>query len=128
MDPAGVYARRYEGGGDQLCLVAEGTGGRRFRFGAETRFGGDEYCLGRGKARLAGTKLLLEFDAGLGRQPCTIVADYEGDRIVLPGSVDIACAASCSDRGSFAGVAFPRSASNGSADTLRDGNGKALCN
>ena len=127
IDPTGSYARRYEGGGDSLCLVPEGSSGRRFRFGAETRIGGEEYCRGRGKARLAGNKLLFEFDGGSGQQ-CTIVADYEGDRIVLPGSVDIACASLCSDRGSFAGVRFPRTSREASAALkLNDRTGRALC-
>lgn len=127
ISPAGAYVRRYEGGGDRLCLVPEDDGKRRFRFGAETRFGGDEYCLGRGKARLAGSKLLLDFDMSMGSQPCTIVAEYEGDRIILPGSIDIACAALCSDRGSFAGVSFPRATREVAPESLKDRNSAALC-
>ncbi len=127
INPAGAYSRRYEGGGDSLCVVAEGVSGRRFRFGAETRIGREEYCLGRGEARLAGSKLLLEFEATSGQQ-CTIVADYEGDRIVLPGSVDLSCAGLCSDRGSFAGVRFPRvSREEAGALSLKDRAGRSLC-
>lgn len=127
-DPVGLYERRYEGGGDRLCLTPEGTGGKRFRFGAETRFGGEEYCLGRGKARLAGNKLLLTFDGGAAGSACVIVTEYEGDRIVLPGSVDLTCAALCSGRGSFAGVSFPRAQRTAArASAPRDRDGKLLC-
>lgn len=126
VDPAGIYQRRYEGGGDRLCLVPEGTGGKRFTFGAETRFGGEEYCLGRGKARLAGDKLLLTFEGG--GSSCVIVAGYEGDRIVMPGSVDVSCAALCSGRGSFSGASFPRvRQEKGREQPLKGGDGQPLC-
>jgi len=105
-EPAGRYGRRYDGGSDSFCLVPDGSARGRYRFGAETRIGGDEYCRGTGMARRAGDKLLLRFEGRGG--DCRIVARYEGDKIVMPGGLDVACAAVCSSRGSFAGVAFPR--------------------
>jgi hypothetical protein len=105
-DPSGRYGRRYEGGTDSLCLIPDGSTRGRFRFGAETRIGGEEYCRGTGRAKLSGDKLLLRFE-GVG-SACLIVARYEGDKIVLPGGLDLSCAALCSSRGSFAGVSFPR--------------------
>ena len=106
IDPAGRYGRRYEGGRDSLCLVPDGSARGRYRFGAETRIGRDEYCRGTGRARLAGDKLLLDFAEGDGA--CRIVARYEGDKVVMPGGLDVSCAALCSSRGSFSGVSFPR--------------------
>lgn len=103
--PAGRYARRYEGGSDRLCVTPDGASRDRYRFGAETRIGQDEYCRGTGSAKLSADKLLLRFD-GAGKD-CMIVARYEGDKIVLPGGLDVACAALCSSRGSFSGVSFP---------------------
>jgi len=126
IDPAGRYARRYEGGSDRLCLVADDAVSGGYRFGAETRIGQDEYCRGRGTAKRSADKLLLRFD-GAGRN-CLIVARYEGDKIVLPGSLDINCALLCSSRGSFAGVTFPRVDRDGAAAArMADKDGKALC-
>ncbi len=104
-NPAGRYARRYEGGSDRLCLIPDGASRSRYRFGAETRIGQDEYCRGTGSAKLSADKLLLRFE-GAGKD-CMVVARYEGDKIVLPGGLDAACAALCSSRGSFSGVSFP---------------------
>lgn len=126
-DPAGRYGRRYEGGSDRLCLVPDGSASAgRYRFGAETRIGQDEYCRGQGSARRSADKLLLRFD-GAGRD-CLIVARYEGDKIVLPGSLDLNCAVLCSSRGSFAGVSFPRVDRDGAAAARMTGeDGRALC-
>lgn len=105
-DPAGRYGRRYEGGSDSFCLIPDGGARGRYRFGTETRIGEDEYCRGGGKAKMSADKLLLRFD-GRGDE-CLIVARYEGDKIVMPGGLDVKCAELCSSRGSFAGVSFPR--------------------
>ena len=105
-DPVGRYARRYEGGSDRLCLIAEDGKRGRYRFGAETRIGEEEYCRGTGTATLSKDKLLLRF--GGNGSACLVVARYEGDGIVLPGALDLSCAALCSSRGSFAGARFPR--------------------
>jgi hypothetical protein len=105
-DPAGRYGRRYEGGSDSFCLIPDGGARGRYRFGAETRIGQEEYCRGTGRTRLTADKLMLHFD-GAGKD-CMIVARYEGDKIVFPGGLDLRCAALCSSRGSFAGVSFPR--------------------
>ena len=106
IDPAGRYGRNYEGGRDRLCLVPDGNARGRYLFGAETRIGQDEYCRGRGHAKLSADKLLLRFeDRG---KDCLIIARYDGDQIVMPGALDVSCAQLCSSRGSFAGVSFPR--------------------
>jgi len=125
-DPAGRYGRRYEGGSDRLCLVPDEAGGADYRFGAETRIGQEEMCRGTGSARRAGDKLLLRFD-GAGKN-CLIVARYEGDKIVLPGSLDLNCTVLCSSRGSLAGVSFPRLDHDGAAArAMEDGGGRPLC-
>ncbi|MBT2187118.1 hypothetical protein [Sphingobium nicotianae] len=126
IDPSGRYGRRYEGGSDSLCVVPDGSARGRYRFGAETRIGGEEYCRGTGHARLSADKLLLRFD-GAGSE-CMIVARYEGDKIVMPGGLDLHCAALCSSRGSFSGVAFPRLDRDvATARGTRDARGQPLC-
>ena len=126
IDPAGRYGRRYEGGSDSLCLIPDGSARGRYRFGAETRIGGDEYCRGSGQAKLSADKLLLRFE-GAGSQ-CMIVARYEGDKIVTPGGLDLQCAALCSSRGSFSGVAFPRLDRDvAAARGMRDAKRQQLC-
>lgn len=125
-DPSGRYGRRYDGGADSLCLIPDGAARGRFRFGAETRIGGEEHCRGTGRAKLSGDKLLLRFE-GAG-SACLIVARYEGDKIVLPGGLDLACASVCSSRGSFAGVSFPRRDRDVvAAREMRDTKGGFLC-
>lgn len=123
-DPAGSYGRSYDGGRDRFCIAPhEGEDGR-YRFGAEMRIGGDEYCRGIGTARRAGERLILSFAGGA----CVIVARYEGDRVVLPGAVDTACASLCSSRGSFAGVTFPLiSGGERAARDVASVDGQPLC-
>lgn len=109
-DPTGSYGRTYDGGRDRLCLVHD-DGEGRYRFGADVRIGEEERCSGTGTARYAGDRLIFSFSGST----CMIVARYEGDRIVMPGAVDTACAAHCSNRGSLAGVTFPRTGSDEAA-------------
>lgn len=126
IDPAGRYGRRYEGGSDSLCLIPDGSARGRYRFGAETRIGADEYCRGTGRAKMSADKLLLRFEGQASE--CLIVARYEGDEIVMPGGLDLACAALCSSRGSFAGVRFPRMDRDVSAARqMRDKDKAILC-
>ena len=131
IDPAGRYGRRYEGGADSLCLVPDKEERRdHYRFGVETLIGGDEYCRGTGTAKLAGDKLILRFDGrrGLDSAACLIVARYEGDRIAMPGALDISCALQCSRGGSLAAVSFPRIDGDvAAARQMRDGKKDLLC-
>jgi hypothetical protein len=119
-DVAGSYGRAYEGGDDRLCLAANGGSGEGYRLGVEIRIGQEEYCRGRGSARRSGDTVILTLAEGR----CIITAQYEGDRLVLPGAVDRACAALCSERGSLAGVTFPRISSD---DAMTGSDGKSLC-
>jgi hypothetical protein len=109
VSPVGLYSRRHEAGADSLCVMPGKDGG--FRFGAQAMFGADERCTGKGTAKRAGDKLILSFS---GRDRCIIVAQYEGDRVALPGVVDMKCNDLCEGRGSFEGVSFPRVASEAS--------------
>ena len=125
-NPVGRYGRRYEGGVDRLCIVPEREGSDRYRFGAEMRIGGDEYCRGAGEAELDGDMVSLRFE-GIGKG-CTIKARYEGDRLVMPGQLDMACNLLCSSRGSFGGTAFPRIDRDAAAAAqMRDANKALLC-
>lgn len=124
-DPEGGYGRSYEGGHDRLCLVAEKGASDRYRLGAEIRIGDEEYCRGRGRARHLGNSLKLDFDGG----KCVIVARYEGDRVVIPGAVDTACAGLCNGRGTLAGTSFVRIDGDSRATALGqvDDDEKPLC-
>jgi hypothetical protein len=122
-DPVGSYGRTYEGGRDRLCIVPD-DGEGRYRFGAEMRIGDEGRCGGSGTARYAGDRLIFNFAGGT----CLIVARYEGDRIVMPGAVDVACASLCSDRGSLAGVTFPRTGNDqAAARRSKTHDGDRLC-
>jgi hypothetical protein len=122
-EPYGSYGRVYDGGQDRLCVLPEGAGAS-YKFGVEVRIGDEEYCRGKGSARRAGNLLIFRFAGGR----CTITARYEGDRIVMPGAVDRGCASLCSTRGSFAGVIFPRIATDvGAARGVADNDGAPLC-
>lgn len=122
ISPVGLYQRRHEAGRDLLCVVADGP--NKFRIGAEVEFGEGQTCKGRGTARRAGDKLILRFP----RAQCTIVATYEGDRVALPGVVDVHCADLCQNRASMEGVAFPRLAYDEKAAlAARDRGGDGLC-
>ncbi|CAN5295968.1 hypothetical protein BH10PSE13_BH10PSE13_21180 [soil metagenome] len=120
-DPIGSYGRTYDGGEDRLCLAGgANSGDATYRAGVEIRIGEEEYCRGVGTARRSGDQLILSLANGR----CTISARYEGDRLVMPGVVDSACASLCSMRGSLAGVTFPRL----SADArVNASDGKPLC-
>lgn len=124
--PVGRFGRRYDGGVDRLCIVPESEGSERYRFGAEMLIGGDEYCRGAGEARIDGNTLSLRFE-GIG-EGCTIDARYDGDRLVMPGQLGMACNLLCSSRGSFAGTAFPRIDRDAAAAAqMRDANKALLC-
>lgn len=123
ISPVGLYRRDHEAGRDSLCIMPD-TGGH-LRFGLEAVFGEEPNCRGHGLARRAGDKLILSFRGG---DRCIVVAQYDGDRVALPGVVDMACADLCEGRGSLEGVSFPRVANDAaSALKARDRAGKPLC-
>ncbi len=120
--PVGLYRHRHESGRDSLCILPGEEG--RMRFGLEAVFGENIECHGQGTLRQSGDKLILNF----ARSACLVVARYEGDRIVLPGALDVDCNRVCGDRGTLEGVTFPRvSASASVAADARSDKGSALC-
>ena len=122
VSPVGLYSHSHEGGRDSLCVLP-GEGGH-FRFGMEAQFGKDSACRGYGTARVSGDKLILNF----ARSACLVVASYEGDRISLPGALDVSCSDLCTERGALEGVSFPRLSKDArSAEAARDHLDNSLC-
>lgn len=122
VSPIGLYTHRHEAGRDSLCIAPAGEG--EMTFGMEAVFGESNRCIGRGKVRTAGDKLIFHFR----RSTCLIIGIYDGDRVSLPGALDVNCADLCVDRASFEGVSFPRTSSDAAAArTARDRDGKSLC-
>lgn len=123
IDPKGLYQRRHEGGTDTICLIPDGK--KEYRFGAAAFSGGNSRCAGRGRAKRAGQLLIMRFDKP---SRCIIIAQYQGDRLAMPGVVDIECDKLCAERASFAGVAVPRvSSGEAAARSVRSIDGKPLC-
>lgn len=117
-DITGLYARDT----DRVCVVPGATG---YRIGVFVDYGEKLRCSGSGTVTRAGEKLRIDF-AGAG---CSFDARFEGDRIVFPGRLPDACRKLCSERASLAALDVTRlSDSLSEASTLRDGNGKLLCN
>lgn len=120
--PIGLYRIRHEAGQDSLCIVKGKDGA--LRFGLEAAFGEHSECHGSGAVRRSGDRLIMNFD----RSACLIVADYQGDRVALPGALDVECDRLCSERGSLEGVSFPRvSRDEGVAHDARSRKGEPLC-
>jgi len=127
LSPVGLYRQRHEAGRDSLCILPSGSeedqakadADAPLRFGLEASFGENIDCRGRGTLRTAGDKLILNFD----RSACLIVAHYEGDRVVLPGTLDAKCRKLCSERGSLEGVSFPRVSREASIAAAAEGSG-----
>lgn len=120
--PIGLYRSSHESGQDSLCIVKGKDDG--MRFGLEASFGENSECHGSGGIRRSGDRLIMNFD----RSACLVVADYQGDRVALPGALDVECDRLCSERGSLEGVYFPRvSRSEGVAHDARSRNGDPLC-
>lgn len=121
--PIGLYRSRHESGVDSLCIVPASEPGR-MRFALEAAFGEQSECHGRGSLRRSGERLVMNFD----RSACLIVAAYEGDRVVIPGALDVECARLCTTRGTLEGVSFPRvSREEGVARDARGRDGTGLC-
>jgi len=126
LSPVGLYRQRHEAGRDSLCILPppKGKEDEPMRFGLEASFGENIECHGQGDAKPSGDKLILNFS----RSACLIVARYEGDRILLPGTLDSACRKLCSERGSLEGVSFPRVSREASVAAAAEARGGgALC-
>ncbi|MEO8722267.1 MAG: hypothetical protein ABI395_01920 [Sphingobium sp.] len=129
LSPIGLYRNHHEAGSDVLCVTppradARAGAGTKMHFGLQAVFGENASCSGHGTVHLAGERMILNF----ARSSCLIVADYEGDRITLPGALDEKCADLCVDNGSLEGVTFPRVGNDDAgARSARDRAGSPLC-
>lgn len=122
ISPVGLYRHRHEAGRDSLCILPDKEG--KMRFGLEAVFGENIECRGQGTLRRSGDRLIMNF----ARSACIVVARYEGDRIALPGTLDVECGRLCSERGTMEGVSFPRVSGSASvAADARSAKGKRLC-
>ncbi len=102
--PTGLFERVHAAGRDSLCFTpVEGEEGA-YSFGLTASFGSTLACEGRGRAEHDGAAITLRFaDAD-----CTIRADYDGQRVQLPGQVPAGCTTLCDPRGSLSGVGVQR--------------------
>jgi len=117
-DPTGLFARDR----DKICVVPSATA---FRIGIYVDYGETFYCSGSGEATRAGEALHVELTSAPG---CSFDAQFEGDRIAIPGKLPDACQKACSERASLAGLSVERlSDSPSEAGAMRDGKGKMLC-
>lgn len=117
-DPTGLYTRDR----DRICVVPSATA---FRIGIYVDYGDTYYCSGQGEATRAGETLHVELANAPG---CNFDAQFEGDRIVVPGRLPDSCQKACSPRASLAGLSVERmSDSPSEAGALRDGRGRMLC-
>ncbi|CAN5171997.1 hypothetical protein BH11PSE5_BH11PSE5_31140 [soil metagenome] len=123
IPPVGLFQRRSDMGKDLLCIVPGKA--NAYRFGLEVQLGANEYCAGSGTARRTNDKLILNFSQGA---RCIAVAQYDGDRVVMPGVMDMKCADMCAGKGTIEGVDLPRLASGASsARAARDRSNAPLC-
>jgi hypothetical protein len=105
VDPAGLFEGDHGAGGDSLCLTHSSEG---YRFDVSLTLDEKQRCAGGGIARRAGETLVLDFDSAGAGGGCTMVVDYDGDRVAFPGATDKACEKLCTGRASFAGVGLVR--------------------
>ncbi|MCM8732097.1 hypothetical protein ACFO8O_14115 [Hephaestia sp. GCM10023244] len=117
-DPTGLYARDT----DRICVL---PAAEDFTIGIDMDYGDGQHCSASGTARRHGETLRISFD---GKQPCAFEARFEGDRIVLPGTLPAGCTNYCTGRASLAGVEVDRlSDSAAEARAMRDARGRLLC-
>src|SRR3546814_12786106 len=88
-------------------------------------YGDGQDCTASGTARREGELLRVTL---AGKDGCGFDARYEGDRIVLPGTLPKGCARYCTGRASLAGMEVDRlSDSAAEARAMRDAKGRLLC-
>ena len=96
MSPDGLYERRHELGRDALC-IAGGKVGVMASYGPALR------CAASGTVSHEADGLSVDLGQG-----CRFTLGYDGESIVIPGTVPDACAALCPDRASLSGLTIPR--------------------
>ena len=114
----GLYARDT----DRVCIVPSATA---YRIGVSVDYGDQQRCSGSGAVSRVGETLHVELGTKGG---CSFDARFEGDRLVLPGRLPLACQQLCEGRASIAALDVARlSESVSEASTLRDNKGRLLC-
>lgn len=97
----------YEGGTgqprSQLCVV-ERAGGEG-RFGMVVHGAGGQSCAGSGAAVRQGPAVRLSMQ---GDEACTVTAQLQGTRLVLPAQLPAGCNYYCSRGATLAGAAFDK--------------------
>lgn len=101
--PVGLYQRDHVAGTDGLCVSGD-EDGDSLRFGIVMHFGPTLVCEGSGSAAHSGASLSLRFDGA----DCAIDAEYDGQRVQMPGTVPSGCAALCGERASMSGGSMAR--------------------
>jgi hypothetical protein len=129
LDLAGSFADPGATGSDSFC--ARGSRDAGYKVGMLVTFGGSSQCEGTGSARLAGETATIDLarssdgDAVAG---CRFTARFDGNALVLPGTLPPACLAVCSARASLAGAAFALvEPGNAAADTASGRSIRHLC-
>ncbi|WP_245968185.1 hypothetical protein [Hephaestia caeni] len=117
-DPTGLYARAT----DRICVL---PAPQDFIIGIDMDYGDGQHCTASGTARREGELLRVTL---AGNEGCGFDARFEGDRIVLPGTLPKGCAHYCTGRASLAGMEADRlSDSAAEARAMRDAKGRLLC-
>ncbi|PXW79115.1 hypothetical protein C7451_101177 [Blastomonas natatoria] len=107
LDLAGSFSDPGAAGNDAFC--ARGNREKGYKVGVLVTFGASSQCEGTGIAQLAGEAAELSLSRngeGDAIADCRFSAQFDGNALVLPGSVPAACEALCSSRASLAGASF----------------------
>lgn len=114
--PVGVFAAEAA----RLCLAPRPDG--TVRVGASVDYGAGQRCIARGVGRI-GAALAADLGAG-----CTVTLAFDGDALVVPATLPIACDSRCSGRAALAGLRLERwSDSAAEATRTRGADGRLLC-
>ncbi|HVI99669.1 MAG TPA: hypothetical protein VM657_11465 [Sphingomonas sp.] len=117
-DPTGLYARD----AGRVCVS---PAPQDFAIGVDLDYGDGQRCSASGVARREGELLRVTL---AGQGDCAFAARFEGDRIVLPGTLPDGCRSYCTGRASLAGMEAERlSDSAAEARAMRDARGRLLC-
>lgn len=129
LDLAGSFADAAGTGSDAFC--ARGNRQGDFAVGVLVSFGESSQCEAQGSARLSGEQVRINLHrSGTGKAVagCSFAARFDGNGLVLPGSLPAGCDAVCSDRASLAGASFALvEPGDGAAAAARGRSIKRLC-
>ncbi|WP_331041764.1 hypothetical protein [Sphingomonas sp.] len=119
-DPGGSLVGAWARDSDRVCIVprADGT----TRIGVVVDYGDGQACAASGIVQRSGDKLRVQLE------DCRFEARFDGERLIFPAELPIACERLCRGRASLAALAVERQgASSSEAATLRGPGGRALC-